>query len=264
MLFNYSSKVAAAVKLEQKQSTKRSHSGAEVALRDSSLILTGFTPLWWSLQVDETLTPQAGSRAEAVGLCRWRPDHQILDDLHRSEQREQPLGEGLVVGVNVRAFVHVIEGQLPVVVVKVDAHLAGDEARWQGGEGHRQGLQLGAPLQPQGQVPRVCVEGLEALPQGRLFGHTQTPVALAHLRLPVVAAGAQALHPDGAPPAVEALVEVGDVFPFEAAAHLLLIGGDEQIGVSCVQVQSHVHLKQKTGLSLQTRHYHQNLMKRVV
>lgn len=135
-----------------------------------------------------------------------------------------------------------------MVVVKVDAHLAGDEARRQGGEGHGQGLQLGAPLQPQGKVPRVGVERLEAFPQGRLFGHAQPPVPLTHLHLPVVAARAEALHPDGTPPAVEALVVVGDILPLKATAHPLLVSGDEQIRVGCVQIQSHLNYRDKSEL----------------
>lgn len=110
-------------------------------------------------------TPKAGCGAEALGLSCWGPDHQILDDLHCAKQGEQLLREALVVSVNVEVLLHVIEGQLAVVVVKVDTHLARDEARWQGSEGHRQRLQLSAPLQPQGQVTCIGVEGLEAFPQ---------------------------------------------------------------------------------------------------
>ncbi len=187
-------------------------------------------------------TPEAGCGAETFGLSCWRLDHQILDDLHCTKQGEQLLVEALVVGVNVEVFVHVVEGQLAAVVVEVDAHLAGDEARRQGGEGHGQRLQLGAPLQPQGQVTRICVQGLEAFPQGRLSGHAQPPVPLAHLHLPVVAAGAEALQPDGAPPSVEALVVVGNILPLKATAHPLLVG-DEQIRVGRVLIQSHLHYR---------------------
>lgn len=137
-------------------------------------------------------------------------------------------------------FVYVIEGQLAVVVVEVDAHLAWDEALRQGGEGHGQRLQLSAPLQPQGQVPCVGVQRLEAFPQGRLLSHAKSPVPLTHFHLPVVAPRGKALHPNGAPPAVKALVIVGNVFPFEATAHLFVITGDEQVGVGCVQIQSHL------------------------
>lgn len=176
-----------------------------------------------------------------MGLHCRGPDYQILDDLHCAKQGEQPLSEALIVGVNVGAAIHIIEGQLALVVVQVDAHLAGDEARWQGGEGHSQGLQLGAPLQPQGQVSRVGVQGLEALPQGRLLGHTQPPVPLPHLHLPVVAAGAEALHPHSTPPAVKALVVVRHILPLKTTTHPLLIIGDEQIRVGCVQIQGHLH-----------------------
>lgn len=138
-------------------------------------------------------------------------------------------------------FVHVIEGQLAVVVVEVDAHLAGDEAGWQGSEGHSQRLQLSAPLQPQGQVSCICVQGLEAFPQGRLFGHAQPPVALSHLHLPVATASAEALRSNGTPPAIKTLVVVGNIFPLKATAHLLLISGDEQVRVGCVQIQGHLH-----------------------
>lgn len=185
--------------------------------------------------------PEAGYRAETLGLSCWRLDHQIPDDLHRTKQGEQHLSEALIVGVNVALLIHVIEGQLAMVVVKIDAHLAGDEARRQGCEGHCKCLQLSAPLQPHGQVTRICVQRLEAFPQGRLFGHAQPPVPLTHLHLPVVATGAEALHPDGAPPAIEALVVVGNIFPLKATAHPLLISGDEQIRVGCVQIQSHLH-----------------------
>lgn len=140
-------------------------------------------------------------------------------------------------------FVHVIEGQLAVVIVEVDAHLTGDQARRQGGEGHRQGLELSAPLQPQGHVPGVSVQGLKAFPQRRLFSHTQPPVTLTNLCLPVVAAGAQAIHADGAPPAVETLVVVGNVLSLKATAHPLLVSRDEQIRVGCVQIQSYLHFK---------------------
>lgn len=185
-------------------------------------------------------TPEAGWGAETLGLCRRRLDHQILDDLHGAEQGEELLVKALIVGVNVAVFVHVVEGQLATVVVEVDAHLAGDEAGRQGSEGHRQCLQLSAPLQPQGQVTRIRVQGLEAFPQGHLFSHAQPPVPLAHLHLPVVATGAEALHGGGAPPAVEALVVVGNILPLKATAHLFLFS-DEQVGVGCVQIQSHLH-----------------------
>lgn len=130
-----------------------------------------------------------GQGADTVGLSVGGFDHQIADYLRGAEQGEQHLREALVVGVNVAALVHVVEGQLAVVVVEVDAHPARDEAGRQGGEGHGQRLQLGAPLQPQGQEARVRVQRLEAFPEGRLFGDAQAPVPLAHLRLPVVAAG---------------------------------------------------------------------------
>lgn len=187
------------------------------------------------------LGPQAGRGAETVGLSCWRPDHEILNNLHCTKQREQPFGEGLIVGVDVQVFVHVVEGQLAVVIVEVDAHLTGDQAGWQGGEGDRQGFKLSAPLQPQGHVPGASVQRLEAFPQRRLFGHAQPPVALADLRLPVVAAGAQAVHANGAPPPVETLVEVGNIFPLEAAAHPLLVNRDEQVWIGCVQIQSYLH-----------------------
>lgn len=186
-------------------------------------------------------TPEAGCRAETLGLSCRRLYHQILDDLHRTKQGKQHLGEALIVGVNVAVLVHVVEGQLAMVIVEIDANLAGDEARRQGCEGHSQCLQLRAPLQPQGQVARRRVQRLEALPQGRLSGHTQPPVPLTHLHLPVVAARAQALHPNSAPPAIEALVVVGDLLSLEATAHPLFISGDEQVRIGCVQVQSHLH-----------------------
>lgn len=137
--------------------------------------------------------------------------------------------------------VHVIEGELAVVVVKVDTHFPRYEILRQGGERHRQRFELRAPLQPQGQVARVSVQGFEAFSQGRFFGYTQPPVSLPNLHLPVVAAGFIALHSDSAPPAVKALVVVGDIFPLKATAQPLLIHGDEQVRVGCVQVQAHLH-----------------------
>lgn len=137
----------------------------------------------------------------------------------------------------------VVEGQLAVVIVEVDAHLARDEARRQGRKGDCQGLQLSAPLQPQGQVTGICVQRLEAFPQGRLFGHSQTPVPLTHLRLPVVAPRTKALHSNGAPPAIKPLVVVGDILPVKATAHPLLVSGHEQVRVGRVQVQSHLHCR---------------------
>lgn len=201
----------------------------------------------------ENSTPETGCGAETVGLSCWGPDHQILDDLYCAEQGEQLLVEALIVGVNVQVFVHIVEGQLAVVVVEIDAHLAGDEARWQRSEGHGQRLQLGASLQPQGQVPRVGVQWLEAFPQGRLLGHAQSPVPLADLHLPVLASRAKALHPDSAPPAVKALVVVGDILPLKATAHPLLISGDEQIRVGCVQIQSHLNYRETSQSELPGR-----------
>lgn len=186
-------------------------------------------------------TPHARCGAQTLGFGCWRPDNQILDDLHCAKQWEKLLIEALVVGVNVEMFVHIIEGQLVVVIVEVDAHLAGDEAGWQRGEWHRQRLKLSAPLQPQGQVPRICVQRLKTFPQGRLFSNAQPPVALSHFHLPVVATSAVALCSNGTPPTVKTLVVVGNIFSLKATAHPFLISRDEQIRVGRVQIQGHLH-----------------------
>lgn len=189
----------------------------------------------WSSSV-----PEAGSGAEARLSDICRPYHQVFDHLHSPEHRVKLLCELLVIGVQVGALLHVVEGQLALLIVQVHPNFPGHHALWQRGGGHRQGFQICAPLQTEGQVACICVEWAEALPRRGCLGHTEPPVPLAHLHLPVVASAGVALPAHGTPPAVEALLAPRDFLTLQAAPHSLFIAGDEQVRVGWVWVQSHV------------------------
>lgn len=175
--------------------------------------------------------PEAGPRAEAWLPDTRGPQHQLAQHLHSPKQRVELLCELLVVGVEVRALVHVVERQLALLVVQQQPHFPGRHRLWQLDGGNRKSLQVGAPVQTEAQVSRLRVEGAEALPPRRCFSHAKPPVALAHLHLPVVAPTGVALRAHGTPPAVEALPVLRDFLSLQTAAHALPVTGGDQVCV---------------------------------
>ena len=108
--------------------------------------------------------PEAGPRAEARLPDICRPNHQVSDHLHGPKNGEQLLCELFVVGVQVGALVHIIEGQLALLIVQVHPNLPGRRDVTQRRGGYREGLQINAPLQAEGQVACISVERAEAPP----------------------------------------------------------------------------------------------------
>lgn len=108
-----------------------------------------------TLSLTETSLPQ---------ICR--PDHHLTHHLHRPKHRVKLLCEPLTVCVDVCALLGVIEGQLPLLIVQVDSHPPWDEHLGQEGRRCGQGLELGPPLQPEGEVSALSVERSVAFAEG--------------------------------------------------------------------------------------------------
>lgn len=187
-----------------------------------------------------SLVPEAGPGAKARLSDVCRPYHQVFDNLHRPKHREQLLCELFVVGVQVGALLHVVEGQLALLIVQVHAYFPGRHALRQWCGGHRQSFQLRAPLQTEGQIARVGIKRPKALPCRRCLGHAETPVPLTHLDLPVVPSVGVTLAARSTPPAVETPRTPWGFVPPQAAPHALFITRDEQVSVGWVCVQCHV------------------------
>ena len=139
-----------------------------------------------------------------------------------------------------RPFVCIIEGQLALFVVQEHPNFPGGHRVWQLSDGHCESFQVCAPVQAKAQVSRTGVEGAEALPRCRGFCHTESPIALTYLHLPVVAPTGVAHLAHSTPPAIKALPVLWDFLPLRATSHALSVTGDDQVCVGWIRVQSHV------------------------
>lgn len=136
--------------------------------------------------------------------------------------------------------VGVEEGELPLLIVQVDADAVGVARHGQGHPGAAKGLIHSALLQAD--EPHTMLWGLAqlALAAGRALDDPQAPVALAaHHHLPVVAAAGEASAGQDARAVIEALRLAGAPLGQEPTLHYRVALGElqERVGRGWIQLE---------------------------
>ena len=179
-------------------------------------------------------------------LVRQRDLHECAA-IQRGEQRVQLPSEGSREGVDVRLCLCIVEGDLALFVVQVDAHTSGHDADRQ------RRLRLGAGIEVIGAAPQHPVallrgHGEAAATFGLGGGHSNAPVAVVgYVDLPVVAAAAVALPAQHGGPGVESLAAVGLVGLWVALLDHTLVVWQLQPGVVGHRVEGHISWQDKEG-----------------